>query len=102
MDENDVVGDAEMELSDPPSSPLILPPISGTVVEQVNCGKANKTKDKWEIEMSGKVKLRAARKSVATGRTRRGLRSDDLVEEAEPTADGNKTGGRRRRAQDPT
>jgi hypothetical protein len=69
---------------------------SGTVVEQVKRGKANETKDKWEIEMSGKAKLRSVRKNVATGRTRRGLRSDDLVAKAKPTADDNKTGGRRR------
>ena len=94
MDENDSVHTAEMGLSDPPSPPLLLR-ASGTVVEQVKRGKASGTKEKWEIEMSGKAKLRTVRKSVATGRTRRGLRSDDLVAKDKPAIDANETGRRR-------
>jgi serine/threonine protein kinase len=72
---------------------------SGTVVEQVKHGKASETRDKWGIEMSGKVKLRTVRKNVVTARTRRGLRSDDLVAKDKSTADDNKTGRRRRGTQ---
>jgi hypothetical protein len=61
---------------------LIEDGYSGTSVKQVKRGKASGTKDKWKIETSGKVKLRTIRKSVATGRTRRGLRSDDLIAKA--------------------
>jgi len=63
---------------------------SGTVLERVKRGKASRKGDRWEMEMSGNVTLKTVRKDVTPGRTRRGLRSEDLVAKARHT-DGDET-----------
>ena len=66
---------------------LIKDAYAGTVLERVKRGRANEKRDKWEMEMSGNMKLRAVRKGVAAGRSRRGLRSDDLLAKAKQATD---------------
>jgi hypothetical protein len=58
-------------------------------LERVKRGKASEKRDRWEMEMSSNVKLRTARKGVAAGRSRRGLRSEDLIAKAKQTIDGD-------------
>jgi hypothetical protein len=70
---------------------LIKDGYSGTVLERVKRGKASEKRERWEMEMSPNMKLRTVRKGVAAGRSRRGLRSEDLVAKAKQTTDGDET-----------
>ena len=66
---------------------------SGTILERIDrSGKLSSEKrNRWEMEMSGGVKLRSARKDLATGRSRRGLRSDEIISNARRHSDGDET-----------
>lgn len=65
---------------------------SGTVLERVKrTGRPSEQRNRWEMEMSGGVKLRTVRKDAASSRSRRGLRSEELVSNARKSTDGDET-----------
>lgn len=64
---------------------------SGVLLERVKRGGKADKRNRWEMEMSGGVKLRTARKDVASERSRRGLRSEEIISNAKRTSDGDDT-----------